>query len=162
MKELIRQILREYTEPTLTFKIVLSDTLSEQKEHIGKLISPTKKEVELYKNRHSQEFIKNNISSLGRVDPDDIIESIKHIKNDIIKASHKIVDNCNKSDCGSLNVIDNSTTGFDYHMYINKIKGEIHLIINTSIYHPKFLRRNLSSPLIIVDNYGEAYIKNVK
>jgi hypothetical protein len=162
MKELIRQILREHTEPTLTFKIVLDNSISEQKEHIGKLISPSKKEIELYKNRHSQEFNKNTVSSLNRVDPDDIIESINHIKNSIIKAAHQIVENCNKSDCGSLNVIDNSTTGFDYHMYINKIKGEIHIIINTSIYHPKFLRRDLSSPLIIVDEYGDPYIKNIK
>jgi len=162
MKDLIRQILREYIEPTLTFKIVLNNSLSEQKEHIKKLIVPTEKEIELYKNRHSQELGKNNVSSLNRVDPDDIIDSIDNIKNAIIKSTNKIVDNCNKSDCGSLNVIDNSTTGFDYHMYINKIKGETHLIINTSIYHPKFLKRDLSSPLIIVDIYGEPYIKNLK
>lgn len=161
MKDLIRQILREYTEPTpiLIYEIVVNDILGEQ-EFIRQLHRDENSLINLYKNEHSKDSV-GTLSSFQRVDPDEINDSIIELQTTIIKAAKKIMETCTVR-C-SINVIDN-VAGIDYHMWLNKRPNtnNIKIIINTSIYHPKHLKfRTHISPTIIVDRYGNIFTRNI-
>ena len=52
--------------------------------------------------------------------------------------------------------------GIDYYMWLNQTEtGNIQLIINTSISHPKHLFHSKSSPLVIIYQDGEISTKNI-
>ena len=161
MRELIRQILREYTEPkpVLVYEIVTSDILNEQ-EFIRQLYKNDNSTINLYKNEHSQDSIGTS-SSFQRVDPNEINDSIVELQSTIIKAAKRIMEVC-RVRC-SINVIDN-IAGIDYHMWLNKPRNSnnIKVIINTSIQHPHHLKFRVNeSPTIIVDNYGDVSTRNI-
>lgn len=161
MRDLIRQILREYTEPKpiLVYEIVVNDILSEQ-EFIKQLHRDENGLINLYKNAHSMDSVGTS-SSFQRVDPDEINDSIMELQNTIIKASKKIMETCTVR-C-TINVIDN-VAGIDYHMWLNKKQNSnnIKIIINTSIHHPNHLKfRVNTSPTIIVDRYGDISTRNI-
>lgn len=163
MKDLIRQILSEYRELTsiLVYEIVISKNLNERSglTFIRKLRKLPPPEVILFKNKHSQLSI--GARDIQRVDPNEIDKSLNepNVTETIISSAEKILGNCGMN-C-SLNVIDYSA-GFDYHMWIEETKtGKIHLIINTSISHPKHLYKSELSPLIIIDTDGEIFTKNI-
>lgn len=149
MRDLIRQILREYTEskPILVYEIIVSKNLNES-EFIRRLSTDDIK-IDLLNNEHSKESI-GNLSPLQRVDIEEIDFSIMNIKKHIVNYSKKILETCTKR-CG-INVIDYGI-GIEYHLWLNKRKnGNIRIEINTSIRHPKHLfYRESSSPTIIVD-----------
>ena len=128
MRDLIRKTLREFNNPILVYEIVVSKNLLEQ-DYVRSLDD---KNVELFKNSHSQENIGNN--KFSRVDPDLIDDSIMEIQDELIILSKKIVDNCSGKLC-SIVVVDHPN-GFDYQVWLRKNKkNNINIIINTSIYH---------------------------
>jgi hypothetical protein len=165
MRDLIRQLLREYRESSsiLVYEIVVSKNLNESGRgkltFVRKLRKLPPPEVDLFKNRHSQLSI--GTKSIQRVDPNDIDESLKefNVTETIILSAEKIIKECSEN-C-SLNVIDYSA-GFDYHMWMNKTEtGKIQLIINTSINHPKHLYRSKSSPLITIYPDSQIFTENI-
>ena len=159
MKELIRQILREYTEPKpiLIYEIVVNNILGEQ-DFIRRLHRSENSLINLYKNPHSQESVGYS-SSFQRVDPDEINDSIMDIESTIIESARRIMQECVVR-C-SINVIDN-VAGIDYHMWLNGTHNRIKIIINTSIQHPKHLNFRVNeSPTIIVDRYGDVFTRNM-
>jgi hypothetical protein len=159
MKELIRQILREYTEPKpiLIYEIVVNNILGEQ-DFIRRLHKSENSLINLYKNPHSQESVGSS-SSFQRVDPDEINDSIMDIESTIIQSARRIMQECVVR-C-SINVIDN-VSGIDYHMWLNGTHNRIKIIINTSIQHPNHLKFRVNeSPTIIVDRYGDVFTRNM-
>ena len=159
MKELIRQILKEYTEPKpiLIYEIVVNNILGEQ-DFIRRLHRSENSLINLYKNNHSQESIGSS-SSFQRVDPDEINDSIMDIESTIIQSARRIMQECVVR-C-SINVIDN-VAGIDYHMWLNGTHNRIKIIINTSIQHPNHLNFRVNeSPTIIVDRYGDVFTRNM-
>jgi hypothetical protein len=159
MKELIRQILREYTEPKpiLIYEIVVNNILGEQ-DFIRRLHKSENSLINLYKNSHSQESVGSS-SSFQRVDPDEINDSIMDIESTIIQSARRIMQECVVR-C-SINVIDN-VAGIDYHMWLNGTHNRIKIIINTSIQHPNHLKFRVNeSPTIIVDRYGDVFTRNM-
>jgi|694.fasta_scaffold58455_7 hypothetical protein len=159
MKELIRQILREYTEPKpiLIYEIVVNNILGEQ-DFIRRLHRSENSLINLYKNPHSQESVGSS-SSFQRVDPDEINDSIMDIESTIIQSARRIMQECVVR-C-SINVIDN-VAGIDYHMWLNGTHNRIKIIINTSIQHPNHLKFRVNeSPTIIVDRYGDVFTRNM-
>lgn len=157
MRKLIQQILKEYTNPVLVYEIVISQTLLE--DDFMRYLEKSDKNVILFKNEHSEETV-GIPSKFARVDPKIIDDSIKDIQNDIIELSKKVIENCKGKKC-SIMVID-YMGGFDYHMWLRKNKaGNIMVIINTSIYHPKHLFNSENSPTIIVDKYGNISYTNL-
>jgi len=159
MKELIRQILREYTEPKpiLIYEIVVNNILGEQ-DFIRRLHRGENSLINLYKNPHSQESVGSR-SSFQRVDPDEINDSIMDIESTIIQSARRIMQECVVR-C-SINVIDN-VAGIDYHMWLNGTHNRIKIIINTSIQHPNHLDFRVNeSPTIIVDRYGDVFTRNM-
>jgi hypothetical protein len=159
MKELIRQILREYTEPKpiLIYEIVVNNILGEQ-DFIRRLHRSENSLINLYKNPHSQESVGSR-SSFQRVDPDEINDSIMDIESTIIQSARRIMQECVVR-C-SINVIDN-VAGIDYHMWLNGTHNRIKIIINTSIQHPNHLDFRVNeSPTIIVDRYGDVFTRNM-
>jgi hypothetical protein len=159
MKELIRQILREYTEPKpiLIYEIVVNNILGEQ-DFIRRLHRSENSLINLYKNPHSQESVGSS-SSFQRVDPDEINDSIMDIESTIIESARRIMQECVVR-C-SINVIDN-VAGIDYHMWLNGTHNRIKIIINTSIQHPNHLKFRVNeSPTIIVDRYGDVFTRNM-
>ena len=159
MKELIRRILREYTEPKpiLVYEIVVNDILSEQ-EFIRQIYRNNDNLINLYKNPHSQESVGNK-TSFQRVDPDEINDSMMDIEPAIISSAKRIMETCTTR-C-SINVIDN-IAGIDYHMWLNGTNNRIKIIINTSIRHPNHLKFRVNeSPTIIVDRYGDISTRNI-
>jgi hypothetical protein len=159
MKELIRQILREYTEPKpiLIYEIVVNNILGEQ-DFIRRLHRSENSLINLYKNPHSQESVGSS-SSFQRVDPDEINDSIMDIESTIIQSARRIMQECVVR-C-SINVIDN-VAGIDYHMWLNGTHNRIKIIINTSIQHPNHLKFRVNeSPTIIVDRYGDVFTRNI-
>jgi hypothetical protein len=159
MKELIRQILREYTEPKpiLIYEIVVNNILGEQ-DFIRRLHRSENSLINLYKNPHSQDSVGSS-SSFQRVDPDEINDSIMDIESTIIESARRIMQEC-VARC-SINVIDN-VAGIDYHMWLNGTHNRIKIIINTSIQHPNHLKFRVNeSPTIIVDRYGDVFTRNI-
>jgi hypothetical protein len=159
MKELIRQILREFTEPKpiLIYEIVVNNILGEQ-DFIRRLHRSENSLINLYKNPHSQESVGSR-SSFQRVDPDEINDSIMDIESTIIQSARRIMQECVVR-C-SINVIDN-VAGIDYHMWLNGTHNRIKIIINTSIQHPNHLDFRVNeSPTIIVDRYGDVFTRNM-
>jgi len=159
MKELIRQILREFTEPKpiLIYEIVVNNILGEQ-DFIRRLHRSENSLINLYKNPHSQESVGSR-SSFQRVDPDEINDSIMDIESTIIQSARRIMQECVVR-C-SINVIDN-VAGIDYHMWLNGTHNRIKIIINTSIQHPNHLKFRVNeSPTIIVDRYGDVFTRNI-
>jgi len=159
MKELIRQILREFTEPKpiLIYEIVVNNILGEQ-DFIRRLHRSENSLINLYKNPHSQESVGSR-SSFQRVDPDEINDSIMDIESTIIQSARRIMQECVVR-C-SINVIDN-VAGIDYHMWLNGTHNRIKIIINTSIQHPNHLDFRVNeSPTIIVDRYGDVFTRNI-
>jgi hypothetical protein len=159
MKELIRQILREFTEPKpiLIYEIVVNNILGEQ-DFIRRLHRSENSLINLYKNPHSQESVGSS-SSFQRVDPDEINDSIMDIESTIIQSARRIMQECVVR-C-SINVIDN-VAGIDYHMWLNGTHNRIKIIINTSIQHPNHLKFRVNeSPTIIVDRYGDVFTRNM-
>jgi hypothetical protein len=159
MKELIRQILREYTEPKpiLIYEIVVNNILGEQ-DFIRRLHRGENSLINLYKNPHSQESVGSS-SSFQRVDSDEINNSIMDIESTIIQSARRIMQECVVR-C-SINVIDN-VAGIDYHMWLNGTHNRIKIIINTSIQHPNHLKFRVNeSPTIIVDRYGDVFTRNI-
>jgi len=159
MKNLIKNILKEYVvkNSVLVFEIVFSKNLTEQKDFIKQV----DKDILLFKNKHSTENVGTSLNSFSRVDPKYIVDSVIENQDIIIVAVKKILSNCNKNSCGSLHVIDN-INGFDYHMWVNKNKkGNGEIIINTSIHHPKSLTKNKTTPFIVIDIFGNKFIRNL-
>ena len=159
MKELIRQILREYTEPKpiLIYEIVVNNILGEQ-DFIRRLHRSENSLINLYKNPHSQDSVGSS-SSFQRVNPDEINDSIMDIESIIIQSARRIMQECVVR-C-SINVIDN-VAGIDYHMWLNGTHNRIKIIINTSIQHPNHLKFRVNeSPTIIVDRYGDVFTRNI-
>lgn len=163
MKDLIRQVLKEYTElkPILIYEIVLSKNLNEggKLTFIRKLRKLPPPEVTLFKNKHSELAIGSY--DIQRVSPYEIDKSLRepNVTETIILSAEKILQDCN-TNC-SLNVVDYSA-GFDYHMWLNQTQtGNIQLIINTSISHPKHLYNSKLSPLVIIYPDGEISTKNI-
>jgi hypothetical protein len=159
MKELIRQILREYTEqkPILVYEIVINNILGEN-DFIRQLHRGENSLINLFKNPHSQESVGSK-TSFQRVDPDEINDSIMDIESTIIQSAKRIMEECVVR-C-SINVIDN-LAGIDYHMWLNGTHNRIKIIINTSIKHPNHLKFRVNeSPTIIVDRYGDVFTRNI-
>ena len=154
MRDLIRKTLREFNNPILVYEIVVSKNLLEQ-DYVRSLDD---KNVELFKNSHSQENIGNN--KFSRVDPDLIYDSIMEIQDELIILSKKIVDNCSGKLC-SIVVVDHPN-GFDYQVWLRKNKkNNINIIINTSIYHPNHLFNSLKVPMLVIKmdgNIGTRFI----
>lgn len=154
MRDLIRKTLREFNNPILVYEIVVSKNLLEQ-DYVRSLDD---KNVELFKNSHSQENIGNN--KFSRVDPDLIDDSIMEIQDELIILSKKIVDNCSGKLC-SIVVVDHPN-GFDYQVWLRKNKkNNINIIINTSIYHPNHLFNSLKVPMLVIKmdgNIGTRFI----
>jgi hypothetical protein len=163
VKELIRKILKEYTEPKpiLVYEIVINGSLNEggKLTFIRKLRKLPPPEVILFKNKHSQLAIGS--FGIQRIDPDEIDKSLRepNVTETIISSAERILKQCDMN-C-SLNVVDYSV-GFDYHMWLNQTEtGNVQLIINTSISHPKHLFHSKSSPLVIIYQDGEISTKNI-
>ena len=154
MRDLIRKTLREFNNPILVYEIVVSKNLLEQ-DYVRSLDD---KNVELFKNSHSQENIGNN--KFSRVDPDLIDDSIMEIQDELIILSKKIVDNCSGKLC-SIVVVDHPN-GFDYQVWLRKNKkNNINIIINTSIYHPNHLFNSLKVHMLVIKmdgNIGTRFI----
>jgi hypothetical protein len=116
--------------------------------------------VNVFYNEHSQ-GIGNVVSSLSRVDKEQILKSLLEIKEIIANISLRILDNCGGKKCSF--IIRDYADGVDSHFWIKLSKeGRLNLILNTSINHPKKLFNPYKVPVINVDLSGDTTISESK
>jgi hypothetical protein len=99
-------------------------------------------------------------SKTGRVDVDEIMDSMSDIYDVIIEQSFIVLDTC-KIDCAL--VIRDFRLGFDYQLFIKKDKNDKLVIsINTSIRHPKDLKNTEKKTReIIITRNEDVVIKEI-
>ena len=150
MRDLIRKVLREFTEPILVYEIKLKQNLQEA-EYFVRFIKKDQPEIVLMKNDHSMDGISN--SGFSRVDPDLIDDSIREFEDEIVTAVKKVLKICKKGECSM--IVRDKVNGFDYHMWLDKKTSEsIYMTINTSIHHPNKLGNKKRSPVLIIYQDG--------
>jgi hypothetical protein len=148
MRNLIKKVLREFNQPVLVYEIVLKKSLQEQ-DFIRQIGNTN---VSLFKNKHSQRNI--GTSSFSRVDPKFIESSVYENENDIVDLAKHIITYCEGKGC-SIIVVD-EPNGFDYHVWLEEtLLGNIRMIINTSIYHPKHIYNSEKNPMLIITMRGD-------
>ena len=99
-------------------------------------------------------------SKTGRVDVDEIMDSMSDIYDVIIEQSFIVLDAC-RIDCAL--VIRDFRLGFDYQLFIKKDKNDKLVIsINTSIRHPKDLKNSKKKTReIIITRNEDVIIKEI-
>ena len=106
---------------------------------------------------HESDIAVNDISSLGRVSKEEILESMRDIIEIIVTQGLVVLDTCNKR-CGLL--VSDYSMGFDYQLWVTMKTNKLELKINTSIKHPKQLFNDkFKTRRIIVTRDGETVIK---
>lgn len=112
--------------------------------------------VNVYYNEHSQSIKKGN-SILSRVDKEQILKSLLEVKEVIAKVSLRILDDCEGKKCAF--IIRDYADGVDSHFWIRlSRKGDLNIILNTSINHPRNLFNTIKVPVINVDLMGNVNI----
>lgn len=158
MRELIKNILKEYVNPILVYEIVLGKNLINERDEFIRVLDKNDKDLVLFKNKHSQ--INVGDSTFSRVDPKFIDDSIRTIQSDFIKLVKRVSENCVTNENCKIIVID-KINGFDYQCWIvTKKNGNIGVVINTSIHHPKRLFNSDNGPTIIIETNGQLILKN--
>jgi hypothetical protein len=99
-------------------------------------------------------------SKTGRVDVDEIMDSMSDIYEVIVEQSFSVLDAC-RTDCAL--VIRDFRLGFDYQLFIKKDKKDKLVIsINTSIRHPKDLKNTEKKTReIIITRNEDVVIKEI-
>jgi len=159
MRDLIRKVLREFTEPILVYEIKIGNKLLNERDEFVRVLDKNGMETVLFKNTHSQENI-GTFSKFARVDPKYIDMSIKTIEDDFVKLAKRVKNSCgNNKECNII-VID-KPNGFDYHCWlVSKKNGNLGVVINTSIYHPSRLLNRNNSPTIIIEMDDNLTLRN--
>jgi hypothetical protein len=112
-------------------------------------------DVEIRSTMESEVIAPN--SKTGRVNKDEILESMGDIYDVIIKQAMIVT---SKEDGNSALLISDYWLGFDYQLWVKFNKNKLTLTINTSIRHPKLLsNKNFNTRRIIITKDGETIIK---
>jgi hypothetical protein len=152
MRDLIRKTLREYHQPVLVYEIKLGNKLLNERDEFVRVLYRNGDDILLYKNTHSLTGV-NTKSNYARVSIEEIDESIRNVETEFIDFIKERIMDCDKDNCG-INVIDFGG-GFDYQCWLDKkSNGNIGVIINTSIYHPKKLYNSDKSPTMVISQSG--------
>jgi len=155
MRDLIRKVLKEYTNPVLVYEIKIKHNLQEA-EYFMRFIKKDPPEIVLMKNDHSMDSVGE--SKFSRVDPDLINNSIMEFEDEIVSAVKRVLKICNKDECAM--IVRDKVNGFDYHMWLDKKTSEsIYMTINTSIYHPSKLANKKKAPVFIIYQDGSVNLK---
>ena len=116
--------------------------------------------VNVFYNEHSK-GVDSVVSSLSRVDKEQILKSLLEIKDVITQVSFTILNNCDGKKCSF--IIRDDADGVDSHFWVKLSKeGRLNLILNTSINHPKKLFNSYKVPVINVDMSGDITIMESK
>lgn len=113
--------------------------------------------VKLFQTYESLRAVSSSNKS-GRVDVEEIMDSMSDIYEEIVEQSLIVLESCFK-DCALL--IRDLRLGFDYQLFIKKgNKDSLKIVINTSIRHPLDLRnKNKKTKEIIVTKNEDILIR---
>jgi len=152
MRNLIKKVLREFHQPVLVYEIKIGNKVLNERDEFIRVLHRNGEDILLYKNTHSTVGLglKSNYS---RVSIEEIDESIRNVESEFIEFIKERVLNCNSDSCAII-VID-FEGGFDYQCWLDKRpNGNIRVIINTSIYHPKKIFNSDKTPTMVVSRSG--------